>query len=323
MAEPLKPRIFIGSSSEGSDVAHAIQTGLGSGVECTVWDQGTFELGKSTLNNLYEFIEKFDFAIFVAAPDDEVEVRGKHYSSTRDNVIFELGLFMGGLGTDRVIFITAGNIREFKLPSDLQGITHATYESERVDGNIVAAVGPACLAIQRHIAKKSKLPGRTKDYGLSYVGAICFRSKAKRIQYLLVSSDRNRIIFPKGDMKSIDSDAAGAAGRIAKKEAGVRGRIVDGKSRFIQYFNDEYNAVHRIEVFLLDISSILEVGHGWRNPQWFDLTESITALTSDRDYNTSIQLSQAMEWAEQQIRKYVNNFCGDSGEQKRKKKQSR
>ena len=320
MPEAIKLRIFIGSSSQGSKVARAVQGGLADIAECTVWDQGAFELGKSTLSNLYEFIDKFDFALFVATPDDQIESKGKVHSATRDNVIFEIGLFIGGLGMDRVIFLTAKGIEDFKLPSDLDGITHATFDSKRKDGNVFAAVGPACLAIQRHVEEKSKLPGRVRPSELSYAGAICFRRTAKgAIQYLLVASTADRRIFPKGDIKIVDADPAAAALRVAKKEAGVRGRLLDGASRFVPYFNDALGAVHRIEVFLLDVSAALEVGHGFRNPMWFDLTESITAITRDRDYNTSFELARAMEWADAEIRKYLRGFTGHS-ESKRKKK---
>jgi predicted nucleotide-binding protein len=74
----------------------------------------------------------FDFAIFVVTPDDQIDIRGKQFCATRDNVIFEIGLFMGGLGVERVIFVSAVNAADFRLPSDLNGITYATYELGRV-----------------------------------------------------------------------------------------------------------------------------------------------------------------------------------------------
>src|SRR5262249_34936207 len=144
-----KPAVFIGSSSEGLVVAGHIQSHLQDVAECTIWNQGLFELGKATLSNLYDFINKFDFAVFVVTPDDKVEIRGEEFVSARDNIIFELGLFMGGLGTDRVVFVSAGRIEDFRLPSDLDGITHATYDAYRKDGNMSAATGPVCIKIKQ------------------------------------------------------------------------------------------------------------------------------------------------------------------------------
>ena len=44
-----KPRVFIGSSSEGLKVAEYIQLGLDYVAECTVWTQGVFGSRRATL----------------------------------------------------------------------------------------------------------------------------------------------------------------------------------------------------------------------------------------------------------------------------------
>ena len=45
----------------------------------------------------------------------------------RDNVLFELGLFMGKLTRYRTILVHP-KVKDLKLPSDLQGLTLASYE---------------------------------------------------------------------------------------------------------------------------------------------------------------------------------------------------
>jgi hypothetical protein len=303
-----KPKVFIGSSSEGSKIADAIQANLASIAECTVWTQGVFELGQSTLANLYSFLEKFDFAIFLATPDDRVDIRGSEFTTARDNVIFEIGLFMGGLGTDNVIFVTAAKIADFRLPTDLAGITHVTYNLNRSDGNISAAIGPTCYTIRNCIESKSGLRAlsRKSRSGLTHAGAICFRRGEAGIEYLLVSTTQGRTIFPKGDIKLYDDDPADAARRVAKKEAGARGRLVEGISRHVNYFNEEISAVHRVQVFLFETTQTSTVVDSFRKPTWYTLNEAVTVITSKRDYNTSYDLARTMEWAEEEIRKYFD-----------------
>ena len=314
MIEKDRPRVFIGSSSEGARIAEsAIQANLADTLECTVWTQGIFELGQSTLANLYSFLDKFDFAIFIVTPDDRVEIRGSEFSTARDNVIFEIGLFMGGLGVSRAIFVSAAKFTDFRLPSNLAGITHITYEATRSDGNISAAIGPACFRIKEHIEFQSHLPMPTRKHfnELTHAGAICFRRGDAGVEYLLVKSTRDRRIFPKGDVKRGDPSAMDAAKRVVFKEAGARGRIIEGISRYVNYFNEEAAAVHRIEVFLFDTTQITGRSDDFREPTWYNLNQAITVITKQRDYNTSYELARLIEWAEDSLRNYFDDFNAD------------
>ena len=58
-------------------------------------------MSKGSLQGLVEQVLKFDFAVLIMTPDDLTEKRGVSEMSPRDNVIFELGLFMGALGPAR------------------------------------------------------------------------------------------------------------------------------------------------------------------------------------------------------------------------------
>lgn len=81
-------------------------------------------------------IEKFEhhshvgFAIVLLTPDDKGSLRGGENQlkfRARQNVIFELGFFIGRLGRERVCALTRGKI---EIPSDYTGVAHIPLDSE-------------------------------------------------------------------------------------------------------------------------------------------------------------------------------------------------
>ncbi len=142
-----KPRLFIGSSAESLPLAYAAQAELDRSAEVTIWTQGIFTPSGSTLPSLLRAATATDAALFVFAPDDLLRLRGTQVNAVRDNVIFEFGLFIGILGQDRVFFITP-NDSSLHLPTDLLGITPLGFNAFRSDGNLQAALGPACKQIR-------------------------------------------------------------------------------------------------------------------------------------------------------------------------------
>ncbi len=119
-----RPSVFIGSSSEGRQIAEYLQVLLDANCEVEIWSQGTFGVGDSTLASLVAALERFDFAVLVVTADDTGTARGQGYAAPRDNVLFELGLFMGALGPART-FIVVDRSNPPKLPTDLAGVTYA------------------------------------------------------------------------------------------------------------------------------------------------------------------------------------------------------
>ena len=94
----MRPRLFVGSSSEGLEVANAIQENLDDDAEVTVWTQGFFEPSRGTLETLVGALSGFDFGVFVLSGDDLLTLREEEQRVVRDNVTFEMGLFVGSLG---------------------------------------------------------------------------------------------------------------------------------------------------------------------------------------------------------------------------------
>jgi len=147
--------VFIGSSSEGKKFAIAVQVALQPDAEVTIWDQGVFETGQTSIENLNAALSRFDFAVLILTPDDLVQYRSTEVSGPRDNVIFELGLFMGRLGRDRTFILQqAGS--DLKIPTDLAGVTTDSYDWPREDRNYKAALAPASEDIRERIRRLGK-----------------------------------------------------------------------------------------------------------------------------------------------------------------------
>lgn len=144
-----KPRVFIGSSSEGLPIARAVQSSLYEDAEIVLWENDVFNLAVGTLEAIWAALDASDFGIFVLTEDDVVESRGREFKAPRDNVIFELGVFMGRLGRQRAFWLMP-NSREIKVPTDLLGVTAARYNPEFI-GNKSAMLGPACEQFRRAI----------------------------------------------------------------------------------------------------------------------------------------------------------------------------
>jgi len=147
----MRKRIFIASSVEGLEVAYAMQENMEHKFDVSVWSQGTFELSRTTIENVEQQLDKADAAIFVFTPDDSVTVRGTTKPAVRDNILFELGLFIGKLGRDRCFIVKPRSWQDFSPPSDLLGVTPGDYADNRDDANLRAALGPVCNRIKNQL----------------------------------------------------------------------------------------------------------------------------------------------------------------------------
>jgi tetratricopeptide (TPR) repeat protein len=149
----MKPRLFIGSARENIEIAYAAQQNLHDSAEITVWDQGIFNPSQSNLESLLSALDGFDIGLFIFAPDDLVKIRGAENQTVRDNVLFELGLFVGRLGRKRC-FILMPQGETLHIPTDLIGMNPVLYESDRRDKNHRAGTGPACNEIRSALKRE-------------------------------------------------------------------------------------------------------------------------------------------------------------------------
>ena len=141
-----KPSVFVGSSTEGLAFARAVRSNLQNDAEITLWNEGFFRPGVTFIEALVNSLPRFDFAVLVFQADDLTSSRGVESFTPRDNVVFELGLFMGRLGRSRT-FIVYEESSNVKMPTDLAGLTTAPF-TPRKDGDHRSAVGPACDSIR-------------------------------------------------------------------------------------------------------------------------------------------------------------------------------
>lgn len=147
------PVTFVGSSSESVKIAQIVQSSLQGPTEALLWNTGVFNPSGITIEVLTGNAAHADFAVMVMGPDDKVISRRKKQNAPRDNVIFELGLFMGALGRQRTFMIHQRGL-DLKIPTDLLGMTRVTYRRSRKP---VAEIARACADIIKEIEKHGPL----------------------------------------------------------------------------------------------------------------------------------------------------------------------
>lgn len=147
-----RPRIFIASSSEGLPEATALRDGLqqrlGDQADVRLWTT-EFELSRTYIEALEARAAEADFAVAVFSGDDRVTSRARRQRAPRDNVIFELGLFIGALGRPRCFVVHRQDV-DLKLPSDLLAVVSAAYAV--APGQPLAdALGARCEQIAQRV----------------------------------------------------------------------------------------------------------------------------------------------------------------------------
>lgn len=126
----IKKKLFIGSSSEELPLAETANSILEKDFDVTiwnekVWDESVFKINQNFLADLLKASLQYDFGILLGTNDDKVIYKDKVVLQPRDNVIFELGLFTGRLGTSKCAFLIDEDI---KLLSDFSGLTLARFK---------------------------------------------------------------------------------------------------------------------------------------------------------------------------------------------------
>ncbi|RZK44373.1 MAG: cyclic nucleotide-binding domain-containing protein [Hymenobacter sp.] len=148
-----RPTIFIGSSAEAIPIARAIQASFQHDEYLVrVWVDKIFGAGNATIEDLEHQVKSSDFAILVISADDHVMSRKEELDAPRDNVVFELGFFMGALTRHRTLLATPRGKKDLKIPSDLLGITTLQYTIGDPN-DLPSLVAPMCEDVRRIVRK--------------------------------------------------------------------------------------------------------------------------------------------------------------------------
>ena len=149
---PVNPRpvLFVGCSTESLPVARAIQSALEyDPIVVNVWTDDIFQASRFPIESLERELPKVDFAALVLSPDDKVISRDSTTDAPRDNIVLELGLFMGALGRSRTFLVRPYGI-DIKIPTDIEGFTPITYKSSS-ESELSSAIAPACNQLRKQI----------------------------------------------------------------------------------------------------------------------------------------------------------------------------
>ena len=137
-----KPTLFIAVSGKSASIAEAIKLNFDKEADVDIWTENVFHINEGTLESLMNRASYYDFFIAVFAADDVAIINKKKKNVTRDNVIFEFGLFLGRIGLNRTFFVLEEGVELF---SDWNGVTTTSFKRRE---NLVSALGTSCIKIR-------------------------------------------------------------------------------------------------------------------------------------------------------------------------------
>ena len=149
-----RPVVFIGSSTESISILRALQNEFAhDDFLVRPWTvPGVFGASNFPIEDLERQLITSDFAILILGPDDRVTSRGTETDAPRDNVVFELGLFMGALSRHRTFLVVPRGVN-IKIPSDLLGLTPLDYATGDAS-TLAERIGPVANSLREIVKRK-------------------------------------------------------------------------------------------------------------------------------------------------------------------------
>jgi predicted nucleotide-binding protein len=178
--------IFIGSSSAGLKYARALKQLINEKMDiaglkdfyCKLWkDEAMFELSLATIESLLLISKKLKaqqgYAILLFTPDDKVIInyekseRSEPVYEPRDNVVFEMGLFMGAIGRSHT-FCVCPNNEQFRVLTDWRGVANAQYRYIKKPNSYRKIMEPVATTIVNQIMRDMQnVPDSIKEKVIS------------------------------------------------------------------------------------------------------------------------------------------------------------
>lgn len=265
----MKRKLFIGSSTEGHKIAHQakkeIDSQCGEWLECVVWDeQNIFSQNKSFLDSLVRASRRFDYGIMVATADDIEKSRKIKQLVPRDNVLFEMGLFLGSLGLTRAFLISD---KICKLPSDYLGVSISMFEKSNIESkNIQGLINQ--LEQTRNTFSLKTIPSASLAMGYfeNFIKPFC-KNQIENQGKLIV-------LLPLSNLNDIKSIINLYATRNPSIELSV---FRDGGRPFVYQRKSDKQSYWDIPTTLTTLSKLIdiivpseEIGHSEEKKEWIN-----------------------------------------------------
>ena len=150
----MQPKILIFSAEEGKPIANALKGVLKSDVEVIVWDDTLLsENPKGYIDAMLLSIPEFSFAIIVLTPVDSHIKRQSLGVAAREDLIFEIGVSLGLLGSARIL--VAGDTLTGNMAA-LKGIKTFVFDTTSSDENYFDNIHTACSQIRDYIKQQER-----------------------------------------------------------------------------------------------------------------------------------------------------------------------
>lgn len=147
-------KLFICSSTPALDVALTLKNSLSKDFIVNTWRENTFQLGYHHLDSIIKASANYNFVLLVLTPDVVQTFNNNTSTSVKDNILFEMGFFIGVFGRERTFFIVQ-NQDDFKLPSYVAGINCTDFIKPTEPDLLETSLHKCCVHIKNAINEKN------------------------------------------------------------------------------------------------------------------------------------------------------------------------
>jgi hypothetical protein len=268
----MKRKIFIGSSTEGKEIAEKVRTRLNSQsqdwLNAEMWNEGSvFSLNNSALHSLVAASRKYDYGILVASKDDFLKSRDTEHFVPRDNVMFEMGMFLGSLGLTRAFLLVEEHA---KLPTDYNGVT-VSYFQPNDSKSVEIAIDQITKSIENTKLTFNLKPAPSAALALGYFeNFIQVLAKKRMIQGI---DFRLEILIPKNindvHLEKIKYKNSHPSHEISVFDDGQRPRVFERSESLHDYWDIPTTLSTLVKLLDLILPST-EIGINQEKKEWID-----------------------------------------------------